>query len=330
MAQSYRAFVVEQAGEEVKTGVVERPLDQLAEGEVTIRVAYSSVNYKDGLATLAKGGVVRRYPLVPGIDLAGTVTHSRDPRFREGDQVLVTGYDLGVAHDGGFAEFARVPVSWAVKLPRGLSPREAMAYGTAGFTAALAIRRLEDNGLKPAGGPILVTGASGGVGSLALAMLAKLGYTVAASTGKTGEHDYLKKLGANQILSRDEVSAEGRPLGQPMWAGAIDQVGGTTLAWVLSTMAYRGLVAATGLTGGAKLPTTVLPFILRGVSLLGVDSVMCPMTERIEIWQRLAGPLKPARLGDLIAHETTLEDLPKVLASILKGGVRGRTIVKIG
>jgi putative YhdH/YhfP family quinone oxidoreductase len=329
MADSYRAFVVEKDGDQVNAHLTERPLASLPEGDVTIRVAWSSVNYKDGLATLAAGGVVRNYPLVIGIDLAGTVAESADARFKPGDAVLVTGYDTGVAHDGGYAEMARVPADWVVPLPKGLSAREAMIFGTAGFTAALAIQRLEHNGVKPDSGEVLVTGATGGVGSIAVAMLAGLGYRVAASTGKESEHDYLKALGASRILSRDEVSAEARPIGKATWAGAVDQVGGSTLAWVLSTMAYRGCVACTGLTGGPRYSTTVLPLILRGVSVLGVDSVMCPMDERLALWQRMAGDLKPAHLDDMIARETDLDGLADVLKTILKGGVRGRTVVKI-
>lgn len=298
-------------------------------GEVTIRVAYSSVNYKDGLATIAKGRVARTYPLVPGIDLAGRVTESRDPRFKEGDEVLVTGYDIGVAHDGGYAEYARVKADWVVKRPEGLTLRETMALGTAGFTAGLAVQRLEDNGLATDQGPVLVTGATGGVGSTAVAMLAGLGHEVHASTGKASEADYLKRLGAAEILSRDEVSAKVRPLEKTRWAGAVDPVGGATLSWVLATTKYGGSVANCGLTGGAELNTTVMPFILRGVNLLGIDSVYCPMDRRLKVWERLASDLKPRLLSDEIAREVTLDELPKVLSTILKGGVRGRTIVRL-
>lgn len=330
MADNYRAFVVEKSGDGVTASLRERTLDDLPEGEVTIRVAWSGVNFKDGLATLAKGGVVRRYPLVIGIDLAGTVVQSRDSRFKEGDEVLVTGFDTGVAHDGGYAEMARVPAGWVVKRPHGLTLRETMALGTAGFTAALAIRRLEENGLKPDAGPVLVTGATGGVGSVAVSMLANLGFEVSASTGKADQSDYLKTLGAKAVLSREEVSAAPKPLGAATWAGAVDQVGGGTLAWVLSTMAYRGAVACTGLTGGIKYESTVLPLILRGVSVLGIDSVMCPMSERPALWERMAGELKPKHLADDIAREVGLDELPGVLAAILEGKVRGRTVVRVG
>jgi len=330
MAETYRAFVADKAGDEVTTRIVARPLGDLPAGDLTIRVAWSDVNYKDGLATQPKSGVVRQYPLVLGIDLAGTVTESRDFRFKEGDEVIVTGFDTGVAHDGGYAEYARVPADWVLKRPEGLSLREAMAFGTAGFTAALAIRRMEENGLAPGNGPVLVTGATGGVGSMAVGMLANLGYEITGSTGKADQADYLKSIGAAAVMSREEVSAEAKPLGKTMWAGAIDQVGGATLSWVMSTMAYRGILACTGLTGGPKYTSTVLPLILRGVSVLGIDSVFCPMSERPALWQRMAGELKPKHLSDSIAHEVALDDLPAVLGEILKGKVRGRTLVRIG
>lgn len=329
MAETYRALVVDKSDDGVSLALQERQAADLPEGEVTIRVAYSSVNYKDGLATLAKGGVARKHPLVPGIDLAGTVEGSSDSRFAEGDEVLITGFDLGVAHDGGFAELARVPGDWIVPKPDGLSLRECMAFGTAGFTAALAIRELEARGLTPEKGPVLVTGATGGVGSLAVSMLARRGYDIAASTGKADEHDYLRGLGAKTILSRDEVSAEGRPLDKEVYAAAIDQVGGTTLPWLLARLKYRGAVACTGLTGGFAYSSTVLPLLLRGVSILGIDSVMCPMSERPALWQRMAGELKPDGLADTIAVETDLDGLPDVLGRILKAEVRGRTVVRL-
>lgn len=327
MADTFKAYRVEKDGDDVTHGLVEQAMDQLPEGEVTIRVAFSSVNYKDGLATKAKGGVVQKYPLTIGIDMAGTVTESTDGRFKEGDEVLVTGFDTGVKHDGGYAEYARVPADWVVKRPDGLTLHETMLFGTAGFTAALAIRRLEENGVTPESGPVLVTGATGGVGSMAVSMLANLGYEVAASTGKKSEHDYLNLLGASQILSREEVSEEGRPLGKATWAGAIDQVGGTTLAWLMSTMQYRGAIACTGLTGGFGYSSTVLPLLLRGVSVLGVDSVFCPMAERPALWERMAGPLKPKHLDDLIARKLPLDELPGTLSGILRGDLRGRTVV---
>lgn len=330
MAERFRAFVVDKQGETFSAEVRNLSLEDLPAGDVTVRVAYSDVNYKDGLACTPDGRVVRGYPLVAGIDLSGTVTESSDRRFRPGDQVLATGYDLGVAHSGGFAEYARLPGDWLVKLPAGLSAREAMALGTAGFTAALSVQRLEANGLAPANGPVLVTGATGGVGSTAVGMLARLGYTVAASTGKAAEHDYLRALGASEILSREEVAAaSNRPIERERWAGGVDPVGGDTLAYLLRTTKYGGSVASSGLTGGSALHTTVLPFILRGVNLLGIESVTCPMPLREQLWQRLATDMKPRGLDGSIVSEITLEQIPEVAAAILKGEVRGRTVVRL-
>ena len=330
MTDPCRAFVVDKTPEGFTAGSREISFDQLPAGDVTVRVAYSSINYKDGLASIPDGRVVTSYPMVPGIDLAGTVTSSNDDRFRPGDEVLVTGYDLGVAHFGGFAEYARLPGDWLVQLPAGLSLREAMALGTAGFTAALSIQRLEQNGLQPDAGRVLVTGATGGVGSTAVSMLAGLGYQVSASTGKTEEHAYLRELGASEILSREDVSAPSkRPLEAERWAAAIDPVGGETLAYLLRTTKYGGSVASSGLTGGSVLQTTVFPFILRGVNLLGIDSVWCPGSVRAPLWQRLATDLKPRGLIESIAQEVTLDQIPEVLAAILKGSVRGRVVVRL-
>lgn len=326
----YRAFVVDKRGDDFIAEV--RTLDEssLPPGDVTIRVQWSSVNYKDGLASIPNGRVVRTYPMVPGVDLAGVVMESSDPRFRPGQGVVVIGYDLGVAHPGGFAELARVPGDWVVQLPEGLTAKEAMALGTAGFTAALSIEALEQHGLRPGNGPVIVTGATGGVGSIAVAMLAKLGYTVAASTGKASEHDYLRELGATEILSREEVSApSNRPLESERWAGAVDPVGGDTTAYLLRTMKYGASIALSGLTGGRELHTTVIPFILRAVNLLGIDSVWCPRETRVRVWQRCATDLKPPRLLETIAHEIDLDGLPVVLDAILKGQVRGRTVVRL-
>lgn len=321
--------MVEKTEDSFSVGVKELTLDQLPVGDVLIRVAYSSVNYKDGLASTPNGKIVKSYPFVPGIDLAGTVVESQDPRFRQGDEVIVTSYELGVSRYGGFSEYARVPADWVVPLPTGLTMKEAMAIGTAGFTAGLSVQRLEEHGVTPEKGPVLVTGATGGVGSTAVSMLAKLGYDVAAGTGKTSEHEYLKQLGAREILSREEVSDTSRPLQKERWAGAVDPVGGKTLAYLLSAIKYGGSVAVSGLTGGTELNTTVFPFILRGVNLLGIDSVYCPMDVRVELWNRLARDLKPANLLDDIGREITLDELPETLASILKGEVRGRTIVRL-
>ncbi len=330
MTETFRALVVDKADETFSVEVRERRLDDLPEGDVTIRVAYSSVNYKDGLACIPNGRILTRYPMVPGIDLSGVVVDSKDPRFRKGDEVLVTGYELGVSHEGGFSEMARVPGDWIVPLPKGLTLKEAMALGTAGFTAALSVHQLMTYGVTPDKGPVVVTGATGGVGSSAVAILAQLGYHVVASTGKTSEHDYLRKLGAKEILHREEVSAESkRALEKQRWAGAVDPVGGKTTAYLLKTTQYGGAVALSGLTGGSELGTTVFPFILRGVNLLGSDSVYCPMELRKTIWERLAGEWKPRHLTDDITQEVTLDGLKDVLAAILRGEVRGRTVVRL-
>ena len=329
MNSDYRAFVARKSGDDIICEVATKAPEDLPDGDVTILVAWSSVNYKDGLASIAKGGVVRNYPRVLGIDLSGTVVASTDSRYAEGDNVLVTGFDTGVGHDGGYATYARVPGDWIVKCPPTLSLRESMVFGTAGFTAALAIRQLEHVGLAPSSGPVLVTGATGGVGSMAVSMLSNLGYEVHASTGKKNEHDYLKTIGAAEIHDRIDLSTKGRPLDKEIWAGAIDQVGGEGLARIMSNLMYRGAVACTGLTGGVTYSTTVLPFLLRGVSVLGIDSVMCPSDERPTIWQRMADELKPTRLEDLIAAETDLDGVARVFTNILAGNVRGRTVVKI-
>lgn len=328
MTETYRAFVVSKNGDATQSGYEERSMPEPQDGEVAVRVAWSCVNYKDGLATLPKGGVVREWPRVPGVDMSGVVVASRDDRFREGDEVVCTGFDFGVNHDGGFAEVCCVPGAWLFHRPGGLSLRDCMTFGTAGFTAALAVEQMERNGLIPDRGEVLVTGASGGVGSMAVAMLARLGYRVAAATGKTDAAGFLTNLGAKTILSREEVSEEPRPIGRARWAGAVDQVGGRVLAWTLSTMAYRGVCAATGLTGGPGLQSTVFPFILRGVSLLGIDSVMCPMEERAPVWARMAGEIRPNDLGAMTT-EIAFDQLEETLSTILKGGVTGRTVVRL-
>ena len=327
----YRAIVIDKQGEEFSVAVRELAESDLPAGDVTIAVEWSSINYKDGLALSANGRVVRSYPMVPGVDLAGTVRESKDSRFAPGDQVVVTGYDVGVAHPGGFAELARIPGDWVMPLPAGLTTKEAMALGTAGMTAALSVMALEHNGLRNGQGPVIVTGSTGGVGSTAVSMLAQLGYTVAASTGKTSEHAFLRELGATEILSREDVSAESnRPLDGERWAGAVDPVGGATTAYLVRTMKYGGSIALSGLTGGGAFATTVYPFILRGVNLLGIDSVSCPMAKRAEVWTRLATDLKPKGLLESIAVETDLDGVRGVCAEILAGKVRGRTLVRIG
>jgi acrylyl-CoA reductase (NADPH) len=322
-----RAFVVKE-GPQGFTAQVEE-LDELMAGSVTVRVAYSAVNYKDGLAAIPDGKVVRSYPMVPGIDLSGVVESSEDPRFSPGDEVLATGYDLGVSHFGGFAARARLPAEWVLPLPRGLTLREAMILGTAGFTAALALERLMAVGLTPEGGPVLVTGATGGVGSLAVAILAKAGYEVEASTGKAEAHPYLRALGARAVLPRESLTGEdGRALARERWQGAIDSVGGTTLANVLKATRREGAVASVGLAGGNALHTTVYPFILRGVSLLGIDSAYTAHEVRQRIWRLLAGEWKPEGLERMVAGEVTLEGLSPALRAVLAGQVRGRTLVR--
>ena len=309
--------------------VVRATLDELSQGEVVIRAAHSSVNYKDALAGTGTGKILRRFPLIGGIDVAGTVESSADPRFRPGQAVLVTGYDLGVNHDGGYAGFVRVPADWVVQIPQPLTPFGAMAIGTAGFTAALSILELERNGLTPSTGPVVVTGATGGVGSVAVACLAARGYRVTAVTGKDTEHDFLRSLGAAEILPRSAMQPDARPLGKSTWAGAVDPVGGTATAWLLKTMLYGGGVACSGLTGGTDLQTTVLPFILRGVKLLGIDSVMCPMERRRETWARLASDLKLTTLQTLARESVGLAGLPGAFDKLLKGDARGRIVVNL-
>jgi acrylyl-CoA reductase (NADPH) len=330
MSESFRAFVVNKTDEGFTAGLKELTLADLPPGEVLVKVAYSGVNYKDGLASIPDGKIVRSYPFVPGVDLSGVVVESSDSRFKPGDEVLATSYELGVSHYGGFSEYARVKADWVVPLPHDLTFKEAMALGTAGFTAALAIHQLGKNGLKPQNGPVLVTGATGGLGSVAISILSSQGYTVFASTGKSSEQDYLKRLGASEILDRQETSAESnRPLEKERWAGSVDSVGGSTLAYLIRATKYGGSIASCGNTGGPNFSTTVFPFILRGVNLLGIDSVYCPMELRKELWHRLAGDYKPRHLLDTIAHEVTLEELPQVVATILKGGTRGRTVIKV-
>lgn len=328
MGDHFNALVVNKKDDDFSVEIKSLTFADLPEGEVTIKVAYSSVNYKDGLAAIPNGQVVTQYPFVPGIDLAGTVISSSDARFKEGDEVIATSYEIGVNHYGGFSEYARVKADWIVPLPDNLTLKEAMAYGTAGFTAALSIEQLEKHDVTPNKGDVLVTGATGGVGSLAVAMLAKLGYDVVASTGTNSEHDYLHQLGAKEIISREDVSPEKiRPLDKQKWTGVIDAVGGKTLASVLSNTKYGGTVTVCGNAGGMNVPTTVFPFILRGINLIGIDSVYYPMESRKQLWERMATELKPDSLLSDIGQEITLNELPKTLDHILKGKVRGRTLV---
>jgi acrylyl-CoA reductase (NADPH) len=329
--EQFRAFVAERTGDDrVERGIRTLTVDDLPEGDVTVRVAWSSLNYKDALATIPGGGVARISPLVPGIDLAGEVVRSETPEFTPGDEVIVHGYELGTDRHGGLAELARVPAGWVVPLPWGLSLREAMVLGTAGYTAALAVEALEAYGLRPGAGPVLVTGASGGFGSLSVSLLAGRGHEVVASTGSP-EKDYLLRLGATEVISREETSAPSRkPLDSARWAGAVDAVGGATLAYILRTLRRGGAVAAAGNTGGAKLETTVFPFILRGVALLGCDSGYTPIERRRALWERLAADLRPAALDDESAvAEVDLDGVEAVLDGLLAGKVRGRTIVRL-
>jgi NADPH2:quinone reductase len=303
-------------------------LDELTPGDVVIRAAYSSVNYKDALAATGSGRILKRFPLVGGIDVAGRVESSADARFHPGDIVLVTGYDLGVAQDGGYASVVRVPGDWVVPIPDGLTEFEAMTLGTAGFTAALAVMRLEQIGLRPGDGPVAVTGATGGVGSIAIGCLSRRGYPVTAITGKEHERDYLQQLGAREVLPRAALQMGTKPLEKATWAGAVDAVGGDLLAWLTRTTNYWGAIACCGLAGGIDLNTTVMPFILRGVSLIGIDSVACPMNIRRTVWERLATDLKPTGL-DRIAREIPLEGLPDAFTALLNGAARGRYVVKL-
>lgn len=301
---------------------------QLPEGNVTVRVSHSTINYKDGLAITGKGPVVRKFPMVPGIDLAGVVEESSHPEYKAGDAVLLNGWGVGETHWGGLAQTARLNGDWLVPLPAAFSPQQAMAIGTAGYTAMLCVLVLERHGVKPADGEILVTGAAGGVGSVAVAVLAKLGYTVVAMTGRPKDADYLKALGATEVVDRADFSSPGKPLGRERWAGAVDVAGSYVLANVCATMKYRGVVTACGLAAGMDLPASVAPFILRGVTLAGVDSVMCPRADRLVAWQRLGSDLDVAKLGR-ISREVGLAEAVPLAESILKGEVRGRVVVDV-
>jgi len=329
--QPFRAFLVTGTGDALRAGVASLTLDDLPEGDVVVEVGWSAVNYKDGMVTRPGNRVARTVPLVPGVDLVGTVVASRAAAVPVGAEVVVHGYDLGVARHGGFARYARVPAEWVVRLPDGLSPRRAAALGTAGFTAALSLRRLEDHGLRPGDGPVLVTGASGGVGGMAVALCAARGYEVVASTGRTSERAYLTGLGAADVVGRDDlVVAPGRTLGPERWAGAIDCVGGPTLAAVLRTLRYGAAVAASGLTGGSSVETTVYPFIVRNAALLGVDTVATPIAERRSVWVEMAASFPGDVLDSLVEGEVGLDGLAPVLESILAGRVRGRMLVRPG
>jgi len=327
MSETFKALVVEKEDQGTSASVQDLTLADLPEAEVTVAVEYSTVNYKDGLCIGPGGGLVRNYPHVPGIDFAGTVEASSDDRYKTGDKVVLTGWRVGEAHWGGYSQKARVRADWLVPLPKGLTTRQAMAVGTAGFTAMLAVQTLEDHGIKA--GPVLVTGAAGGVGSVAVALLSAMGKQVAAVTGRPEQAEYLTSLGATQIVPREDLAETvKRPLEGETWGGCVDAVGGAMLARLLGQMEYGASVAAVGLAGGASLPATVIPFLLRGVNLLGIDSVLQPYENRVRAWDRLAELLPMDKLEAMIV-EKTLEDLPRTGADILKGQVRGRVVVDV-
>lgn len=324
----FKAVLIEKDEAGYRAGVTEVDDAALPEGDVTVRVAYSTLNYKDGLAITGKGPVVRKFPMVPGIDLAGTVEASSHAGIAVGDAVVLNGWGVGEGHWGGLSQRARLKGDWLVPLPAAFTARQAMAIGTAGYTAMLCVMALERHGVTPASGEVLVTGANGGVGSVAVALLAKLGYTVVASTGRVQEADYLKALGAAEIIDRAQLSAPGKPLAKERWAGAVDTVGSYTLANVCASMKYRGTVAACGLAQGMDFPSSVAPFILRGVTLAGVDSVMAPRAERLEAWRRLAQDLDVTKL-ELMTHEIGLGEAVATAAALLEGTVRGRVVVDV-
>jgi acrylyl-CoA reductase (NADPH) len=325
---TFKAIRIDKADKGTTTQLAQFDEAELMDGDVTVRVEWSTLNYKDGLALTGKAPVVRRFPMIAGIDFAGTVEASSHPAWKAGDKVVCTGWGMGETHLGAYAEKARVKGDWLVALPQGLSTRDAMAIGTAGFTAMLSVLALEKHGLSPKSGPVVVTGAAGGVGSVATAVLSKLGYHVIASTGRVAEADYLKEIGAAEVIDRNELSAPAKPLAKERWAGGVDSVGSTTLANLLSMTKYGGAIAACGLAAGMDLPSSVAPFILRGVCLLGIDSVMCPIDPRKAAWQRLASDLDRTKLSE-ITHEIPLAEVPEWGAKILAGQVRGRIVVKI-
>ncbi len=325
--EKFKVYRLREAEKKVVAAFEESTVDDLDPGEVTVRVAYSSVNYKDALAATGKGRIIRRFPCIGGIDLSGTVVESSDARFKKGDAVIATSYDIGVAHDGGYAEYARVPAAWVVPMPKGMTLADAMALGTAGFTAGLAVVRMLHEGLKPGKGPVVVSGATGGVGSVAIDILAGLGHDVVALTGKEGEADYLKGLGAKEVMLRSSLDlAKIKPLDKTTWAGAVDNLGGEVLAWMASTMQIGAPIAAVGLAASMNLNTTVAPFILRGVSLLGVDSVNCEMDLRRKVWERLATDMKPRRLAGA-TRTIPFAQLPTVFDDFIGSRAKGRVVV---
>jgi acrylyl-CoA reductase (NADPH) len=325
----FRAYRVHKKDKLIKGKIELLTLEDLSSGEVVIKSEYSSVNYKDALAATGRGKIIHEFPRVAGIDVAGRVVSSNDKRFQKGDAVLVTGYEFGTGHDGGYAEYARVPAEWVIPLPDGLSTYEAMAMGTAAFTVGLCVKRLEDNQQTPEKGPFVVTGATGGVGMFAIDILSKLGYEVIALTGKVDRADELKRLGAAGILERQSLKLDGPPLEKSSWGGAIDNVGGDILAWLTRTVVPWGNIASVGLAGGSQLNTTVMPFILRGVSLLGITSSGCPSDLRSKIWQRLASDLKPQHLDKIVTQISEMEQLPGIFDDMLDGKSHGRTVIKL-
>jgi len=327
--QSFRAFRIHQEAGKIVSRMETIGLNDLAEGEVVVKVRYSTINYKDALAATGAGKILRRYPLVGGIDLSGEVVSSSDPQFQPGQKVLVTGSELSETRDGGYAEYARLKSDSVVPIPAGLDEFQAMAIGTAGYTAALAIHRMEQNGQQPGDGEIVVTGATGGVGSIAVDMLAARGYRVVAVTGKQASVDYLQRLGAARVLLRDQINTGSRPLEEAQFAGAIDNVGGELLTWLTRTTRFWGNIASIGLAASPELKTTVMPFILRGVSLLGINSVYTPRALRLQVWQRLGSDLKPRHLDSIVTRTIAFEQLPGAFDDYLKAGVTGRTVVRI-
>ena len=327
--KTFRALRVHELDESIEVRFETLSISDLSPGEVIIQANYSSINYKDALAVTGKGTIMRRFPLVAGVDVAGVVTESADDRFQTGDEVLVTGCGMGESHDGGFAEIVRVPADWVVPLPEGLDLYAAMALGTAGFTAALAIDRLEQNGQQPDAGPIIVSGASGGVGSIAIDLLSGRGYEVMALSRRPAASAYLQSLGAAEVLDTAIVAASDRPLEKAQWGGAIDNVGGDTLAWLTRTVKPWGNIASIGMAGGIGVHTTVMPFILRGVSILGITSANCPMQRRKKIWQRLVSDLKPQHLDKIVAGVVTLDELPAISEKVLSAQHRGRYVVEL-
>jgi acrylyl-CoA reductase (NADPH) len=327
---TFRAYRIHEENKQIAARFEELTLDDLSPGDVVVRVTHSDINYKDALAATGAGKILRRYPLVGGIDFAGVVESSSDARFHAGEHVLVTGCGLSETHDGGYAQFARVPADWLIPMPPGLDARAAMSLGTAGFTAALAIHLMERNEQAPGGGPIVVTGATGGVGSIAIDMLAVRGYEVIAVSGKAHAIEYLQSLGAGRVLLREEIDYGTKPLEAAQFGGAIDSVGGKTLAWLTRTVGFRGNIASIGLAGGAQLETSVMPFILRGVNLLGINSAATPRALRLALWQRIATDLAPRHLARIVTRTVAFADLPRAFAPLIDGRVLGRTLVEIG